>query len=277
MKQTISRTIGVFFLMICSQGLFAQGDLLVAPIRVVFDDSKQREDLSLSNIGTDTAVYLISFVHYKMNEDGGFQQLADSDALPTPRSDTYLRVFPRRVTLAPGESQLVRMQYRKGQGMVNGEYRSHLYFRADKNTAPLGIEDTKDTTKLSVSITPIFGISIPIIVRNGATSLTVNLSDLSVKAVNDTLYNLTVGINRAGNMSAYGTLEATYVPETGSQIVVGLANGVGIYTELKKRTYTLPLRLRAGMNFKGGKLLVRFLTPRDAGAKELARAEIKLP
>jgi len=277
MKRTISQIVGVFFLLICSQGLFAQGNLLVAPIRVVLDDSKQREDLNLSNIGQDTAVYLISFVHYKMLENGGFQQLSDSDANPTPRSDTYLRIFPRRVTLAPGESQLVRLQYRKESGMKIGEYRSHLYFRADKNTAPLGIEETKDTTRLSVSITPIFGISIPVIVRSGATTLTVKLSDLSVKAVNDTVYNLSVGINRTGNMSAYGTLKATYIPQSGNQIEVGLANGVGIYTELSKRIYTLPLKLRAGMNFKGGTLLVRFLTPRDAGEKELARAEFKMP
>lgn len=274
MKRTICQVVSIFILFLCSQVVFAQGNLLVAPIRVVFDDSKQRENLNLSNIGQDTAVYLISFVHYRMQEDGGFQQLSDTDPLPTPRSDTYLRVVPRRVTLAPGESQVVQLQYRKAASMKDGEYRSHLYFRADKNTAPLGIEDTRDTTKLSVSITPIFGISIPIIVRKGSMSMTVKLSDLSVKAVNDTVSNLSVALNRTGSMSAYGTLEATYVPETGNQLVVGLANGVGIYTELSKRTYTLPLKVRPGMK---GKLLVRFLTPRDAGANELARAEIKLP
>lgn len=275
MKRTICQVVALFILFFCSQGVFAQGNLLVAPIRVVFDDSKQREDLNLSNIGRDTAVYLISFVHYKMQEDGGFQQLSDTDPLPTPRSDTYLRVYPRRVTLAPGESQLVQLQYRRDASMKDGEYRSHLYFRADKNTAPLGIEDTRDTTRLSVSITPIFGISIPIIIRKGSTTTTIKLSDLSVKAVNDTVSNLSVTLNRSGNMSAYGTLEATYVPETGNQQVVGLANGVGIYTELSKRTYTLPLKVRPTM--KGGKLVVRFMTPRDAGANELARAEIKLP
>ena len=137
MKRTMCDIVVVFFLLICSQGMFAQGNLLVAPIRVVFDDSKQREDLNLSNIGRDTAVYLISFVHYKMQEDGGFQQLSDTDPLPTPRSDTYLRIFPRRVTLAPGESQVVRLQYRKEANMKDGEYRSHLYFRADKNATPL--------------------------------------------------------------------------------------------------------------------------------------------
>lgn len=275
MKRTRCDIIVFFFFLICCQSVFAQGNLLVAPIRVVFDDSKQREDLNLSNIGRDTAVYLISFVHYRMQEDGSFQQLSDTDPLPTPRSDSYLRIMPRKVTLAPGESQVVRLEYRKNASMKDGEYRSHLYFRADKNATPLGIDDKKDTTKLSVSITPIFGISIPIIIRKGSTTMGVNLSNLAVKAVNDTVSNLSVTLNRSGNMSAYGTLVATYVPETGSKLEIGRANGVGIYTELSKRNYTLPLTVKPGM--KGGKLLVRFLTPVDAGANELAAAELKMP
>lgn len=259
------------------QKAFSQGNLLVAPIRVIFEDGKQREDLNLSNIGQDTAVYLISFLHYQMLEDGSFKQLSDSDALPTPRADTYLRIFPRRVTLPPGESQIVRLQFRKQPGMKDGEYRSHLYFRADKNAAPLGMKSSKeDTTKLSVSITPVFGISIPIIIRNGDLNLDLKLSDLSLKTVNDSIYNLAVSINRTGSKSAYGSLEATFVPDKGQAFVVGVANGVGVYTELNKRVYNLPLRLSKGIKLKSGKLVVRYLTPKDDGSKELAKAEYRV-
>ena len=278
---TMKRTIGYFFvlfvLLLSGQTLLAQGNLLVAPIRVVFEDGKQREDLNLSNIGQDTAVYLISFLQYEMKEDGRFLDVTDSATQPTPRADNFLRVFPRRVTLPPGESQIVRLQYRKPQNLADGEYRSHLYFRADKNSAPLGMEEGRDTTRLSVSITPIFGISIPIIVRNGRLSLNVSLSDLTVSQVNDTIYSLNVAINRSGNQSAYGTLEATYESPQGDKVLLGLANGVGVYTELNRRIYNLPLRVPRGLNLKAGKLVVRFLTPRDAGATELARSEYRMP
>lgn len=278
---TMKRTIGYFFvlfvLLLSGQRIQAQGNLLVAPIRVVFEDGKQREDLNLSNIGQDTAVYLISFLQYEMKEDGRFLDVTDSASQPTPRADNFLRVVPRRVTLPPGESQIVRLQYRKPQNLADGEYRSHLYFRADKNTAPLGMEDDRDTTRLSVSITPIFGISIPIIVRNGRMALNVSLSDLNVTQVNDTIYNLNVAINRSGNQSAYGTLEASYEPPQGEKLMLGLANGVGVYTELNRRVYNLPLRVPRGLNVKAGKIVVRFLTPRDAGASELARSEYKMP
>jgi hypothetical protein len=277
----MTKKIGALFvLMLLLQGLqqaFSQGNLLVAPIRVVFENGKQREDLNLSNIGQDTAVYLISFLHYQMLGDGSFKQLDNPDSLPTPRADTYLRIFPRRVTLPPGESQIVRLQYRKTAGMKDGEYRSHLYFRADKNTTALGMKASNaDTTKLSVSITPIFGISIPIIIRNGDLKLKIDLSDVSLKAVNDSVYNLGVSVNRTGERSAYGSINAEFIPNKGEPIVVGLANGVGVYTELNSRRYNLPLRISSGMKLQNGKLLIRYLTSKDEGEKELARMEYQI-
>ena len=278
MTNKVGQIFAFFLLLQVTQQVYSQGNLLVAPVRVVFEDGKQREDLNLSNIGQDTAVYLISFLHYQMLEDGSFKQLGDTDVLPTPRADKYLRIMPRRVTLPPGESQIVRLQYRKLSGLEDGEYRSHMYFRAEKNVTPLGMKlDDEDTTKLSVSITPIFGISIPIIIRSGNLDLGLSISDISLNAVNDSVYNLGLTINRTGKKSSYGTIEAQFIPDKGDAIVVGLANGVGIYTELSRRTYNLPLRINKGMKLSAGKLLVRYLTPKDDGAKELAKAEYQVP
>lgn len=260
------------------QSVNAQGNLLVAPIRVVLEDGKVREDLNLSNIGQDTSVYLVSFLQYQMLENGSFKDLTDSDRVVTPRADTYLRIFPRRVTLPPGESQIVRLQYRKPADMKAGEYRSHLYFRAEKEVAPLGLAtENRDTTQLSVNITPIFGISIPVIIRNGDLDLSVNLSNANLSALNDSIYNLSVDINRKGAKSAYGTLEASFIPDDGtSQFILGMANGIGVYTELSMRNYVLQLRMREGKKLQKGKVVLRFLTPRDEGAKELARTEFKI-
>jgi len=59
-----TRTVLSLFLLLTgfTQLVSAQGNLLVAPIRVVFEGAKQKEDLNLTNIGQDTAVYLISFI-----------------------------------------------------------------------------------------------------------------------------------------------------------------------------------------------------------------------
>ena len=55
----------------------AQGDLLVTPSRVVFEGTKQKEQLNLLNMGQDTATYTISFVQRRMKEDGSLLPLSN--------------------------------------------------------------------------------------------------------------------------------------------------------------------------------------------------------
>src|SRR5665647_1608073 len=162
---------------------FAQGDLLITPIRVVFEGNKQKEELNLANRGKDTAIYSISFVQKRMNENGSFVNIVDADS-GQMFSDPYLRIFPRQVTLAPGEAQVVALQFRRKPDMVAGEYRSHLFFRSEKNYTPLGIEDVeKDSTTLSVQLIPVFGMSIPIIIRTGAVNVSAALSDFKLNTL----------------------------------------------------------------------------------------------
>jgi len=260
-----------------TQLVSAQGNLLVAPIRVVFEGTKQKEDLNLTNIGQDTAVYLVSFIHYQMQMDGSFKQLDNVDSLTT-RADKFLRIFPRKVVLPPGESQTIRMQFRKPAGMANGEYRSHLYFRAEKEVTALGMSTAQaDTTKMSVSITPVFGISIPVIIRNGNLEYKMSLSDVNLTAVNDTVSNVSFLINRKGDRSSYGNLRVEFVPASGKAFDVGLANGVGVYTDLESRRFNLSIRNRAEQPLKNGKLVIRYSLPREDGETELAKTEFRVP
>lgn len=278
MKRTVGFVLGVFALFTgFTQLVSAQGNLLVAPIRVVFEGAKQKEDLNLTNIGQDTAVYLISFIHYRMKEDGSFLQLENVDSLTT-RADKYLRIFPRKVVLPPGESQTIRMQYRKPADLKDGEYRSHLYFRAEKDVTALGMITTQtDTTKMSVSITPVFGISIPVIIRNGNLDYKMSLSDVQMTTVNDTVSGLTVNINRTGARSSYGNLTVEFVPAQGKSFMVGMANGVGVYTDLTTRKFSMYLRNRMEQRLKNGKLVIRYSTSREEGETELAKTEFRIP
>lgn len=253
----------------------AQGDLLINPIRVVFDGQKQNEDLNLTNIGKDTAVYMVSFLSYKMLEDGSFVQLDKPDT--TISADKFLRLFPRKVVLPPNESQTIRLQLRKPSTLKQGEYRSHLYFRAEKQITPLGMKDLKfDSTKMAVSITPVFGISIPVIVRNGSLSNQLTFSNVDLQSVNDSISKLSLTINRSGNKSAYGNLKVEFYPVKGQKSDLGFANGVGVYPEIGKRNFALLIRNNNAMKTNGGKLVIRFLSPNEDGGAELTRTELIL-
>ena len=182
----------------------AQGNLLVTPRRVVFDGSSRVMELNLANTGRDTARYNISFIQYRMTEEGAFEEITE----PDPGqffADNHLRFFPRSVTLAPNEAQTVRMQVVGRERLDPGEYRSHVYFRAVPNQVALGEEDpNRDTISVSVRLIPIFGITIPVIIRVGEPTTEVYISDLVLDKPEEGSPQLQMTFNRSGNMSVYG-------------------------------------------------------------------------
>lgn len=270
-----------FYLIIWMSGVIlssqGQGDLLITPTRVVFQGNKQKEELNLVNVGNDTAIFVVSFVQYNMKEDGSFVQIEQPDS-GQMFADPYLRIYPRRVTLAPREPQVIQLQLRKKSGMADGEYRSHLYFRADKETKPLGeISETRDTTTLSVQLIPVFGLSIPVIIRTGNISLNVELDDLALQYRNDSIPMLNFTILRKGNISVYGDLKAEYLPEKGAPAEIGLIKGVGVYTSIPKRLMSLRLQSFEGKSQKGGKIrLTYFETLENATVRNIAVKELPL-
>jgi hypothetical protein len=272
----ICKAFTVGFVLLLPFSLLAQGDLLVTPRRIVFEGNKQREEITLANTGQDSAFYSISFLQYHMTKDGSFEEITE----PEPGqlfADSFLRFFPRSVQLAPGESQIVRMQVRRAPDMMDGEYRSHLYFRAVPEVKPLGEKELlTDSTSIGVRLTPIFGISIPVIIRVGSLSSQIVLSDLSVEQEEDKPPMLKVTLNRKGNRSVYGDLEATYLNTEGEKAQVGSVRGIAIYTPNTLRRFSMPLNFPEGSNIATGKLLVRYSSSNEAKPEIFDEKELEL-
>jgi P pilus assembly chaperone PapD len=256
---------------------WAQGNLLITPKRVVFEGNKRSVDISLANIGDDTATYAISFIQIRMTEEGNFESITEPDEGQLFASP-YLRYFPRSVTLGPNEAQAVKVQLVRGAGLDPGEYRSHLYFRAVPQEKPLGEEEepAADPTSISVKIIPIFGITIPAIIRVGQPSVRVTLSDLDLRFENDTLPKLTLTFNRSGSYSIYGDITVDHISAGGVSNRVGIANGFAVYTPNAKRHFELNLINTTGIDLKSGKLVVTYSAPSDVKPEKYATAELML-
>jgi len=252
----------------------AQGDLLVTPSRIVFEGNKQKEQLNLLNMGQDTATYSISFVQRSMKEDGSFVTIEKPDSGQF-FADSYLRVFPRQVTLAPREPQVVLVQYRRKADMAAGEYRSHLYFRSEKNYTPLGMgKSGKDTKLVNVQLIPIFGVSIPIIIRTGEVSVSATLSNLELLPLQGATQNIKLTINRTGSISTYGDITVTYIPVQGKPILIGTVAGVGVYTNLSKRNMVVKLTTSPALKGWKGKLKVQYTAKGDRKPYVYAESEL---
>ena len=265
---------GLAFIAVFSPSkLVAQGNLLVTPRRVVFEGNKRSEELNLANIGKDTATYIISFIQIRMKEDGVFEKITQAD--PDQRfADKNLRFFPRSVTLGPNEAQTVKVQLTKGGDLAPGEYRSHLYFRASPPEKPLGDLEAEKDSGISVHLVPVFGISIPVIIRKGESNAAVNISDVQFHIEKDTLQVADITFSRSGNMSVYGDVVVEHISTEGKVTRVGGVKGLAVYTPNTKRRFHLVMNA-TGINFHSGKLHVIY-EDQSSRAVKLAEKEIML-
>ena len=255
----------------------AQGNLLITPKRVVFEGNKRSMDLNLANIGDDTATYAISLIEIRMTAEGGFETITEPDEGQMFASP-YMRYFPRTVTLGPNEAQTVKIQVARSAGLNPGEYRSHLYFRAVPKEKPLGEEDEEvaDPSSISVKLTPIFGITIPAIIKIGQPAVGVTITDTELKFENDTLPRLSIVFNRSGNYSVYGDLAVDHFSPQGTVTRVGIANGVAVYTPNTRRRFEFSLINTAGLDLNSGRLLISFSAPSDVRPEKYAETELVL-
>ena len=231
----------------------AQGDLLLYPKRIVFEGTKRTQELNLANSGKDTARYVLSVVQIRMKEDGSFENITEPDSGQN-FADKYFRIFPRKVVLPPNEAQTVKIQLSNTGELQPGEYRSHLYIRAEPEKQPLGEEDPpKDQKNIEVKLLAVFGISIPVIIRQGENTAAVNLSDASFR-MEDTTPLAQFTLNRSGNMSVYGAISIDHISPQGKITHVAGANGLAVYTPTQRRNLTLPLEKHKDVNYYAGSL-----------------------
>jgi len=270
-----SAAVAAVIFILSSAGLQAQGNLLITPKRLVFDGSRCTMDLNLANIGKDTAVYAISFLQVRMKDDGNFETITEPDP-GQMFADKFIRFFPRTVRLGPGEAQVVKVQLQRSGELAEGEYRSHMYFRAVPKEDPLGEPVVTDTTTLTVKLTPIFGITIPVIIRSGNTKVATELSDLSLEYVSDTIPRLQMKFSRSGNMSVYGDLVVNHISPQGKVTRVGVANGIAVYTPNLVRGFAINLNPPKGTNLKSGKIRVTYSATSDVRPEKYAEAELVL-
>lgn len=243
----------------------AQGDLLVFPKRLEFESTTNRfQNITINNIAKEAVTYSVSFINIKMGEDGSFTpiEVPEKDQFfATP----FLRCYPRTITLQPKESQIIKVQLVKTAEMKEGEYRSHLYFRALPKTealAPVKEIKTEDNG-LGIKLTAIYGITIPIIIKVGKSNTEVSLGNLQVLKEKDGEY-LKLDINRKGNMSVFGDIIVNYISPSGASTIIANVKGIAVYTPGTLRKAKIKLDVEKEINFSEGAIEVIF-SKQDGG------------
>ena len=251
----------------------AQGDLLVAPTRVVINGAGNAE-VVLSNIGAQPATYRISLELRRMEESGDFSEVDEAAMTEAERAARdMVRYAPRRVTLLPGQPQAVRLSVRPPEGLPDGEYRVHMSFRAIPATpsAEEAEEAAAPANGVSIKLTPIYGITIPIFLRKGILEAGAEIAGASLVKLGGRDF-LQITMTRTGKRSVYG--ELTGRTARGEKLFV--LRGVAVYPELAQRQVQVPIAAEQLAKLKGPLQLEYRELPEHGGAL-IAQATVNLP
>jgi P pilus assembly chaperone PapD len=245
------------------------GDLLVAPTRIILDGRRGTEIL-LNNVGDEPATYRISVELRRMAPDGSLLDVSD----PTLREEAAEQMIvyaPRRVTLAPNEPQSIRIAARAPEGLADGEYRVHLLFRAIPPATPVAAGAGETPKGLHLQLIPIYGVTIPVIVRLGNLEVTAAISNVRLEN-NDGRASIGLDLSRSGTRSTFGEV---LVLKPGIKTPIAVQKSVAVYTELTKRHVSVPV----DENYKGelsGPVTVQYVETYEDGNQKIAETQAVL-
>ena len=246
------------------------GDLLVAPTRIVLDGRKGAE-IILNNIGEEPATYRVSVEFRRMTEDGGLVDVETPTAEDQKAADMVVYA-PRKVVLAPHEPQAIRVRAIPPAGIADGEYRVHLLFRAIPPANPVvQAAAVKEEKGLRFQLTPVYGVTIPVIVRLGNLAASAEIKNVHLDRKGDKSL-IEMDISRSGQRSTFGEVR---VLKDGVKSPIASQKAVALYTEIGLRHVSLPID-DANKAAASGPVTVQYVETFDDGSHVLASTQAVL-
>jgi P pilus assembly chaperone PapD len=259
-KSCFALLVPVVGLFAWGQPVQAKGDLLVAPTRVILD-SRRGAQVILNNVGDEETTYRISLELRRMTEEG---KLADVGVETTSDKEksalTAIRFAPKRVTLPPNQPQSIRIGVQGTETLADGEYRAHLLFQAIPKPRDVA-QDAKVTNEIKIQLIPIYGISIPIIIRKGTLKATAAIANARIgNHVEGPA--LLFDLQRSGEKSVFGEIHVTKPGESKPVIV---AKAIAVYPEIGSRKVVLDLDPEELAKLKGSEAVISYYEASEAG------------
>jgi hypothetical protein len=151
-----------------------RAQVMMLPPRVVMENNDRYATIVIRNIGDATGDFTVGLQDMKMLETGMVVP-PDPGEAPQYSALPYLHITPRSMTLKPGETQSVRLMLRVPENLEPGEYRAHAYVRLVNDNADAPANQAGKDAVIAVKANLV--IIIPVIVRHGATTLSMGIAD----------------------------------------------------------------------------------------------------
>ena len=245
----------------------AHADVTVSPTLVLFDGEAGTKAITVKNTGAKEQIYRVSLINFRMAPDGGMS------AVTTPAENEHfatgmVRFTPHELTLAPGGSEVVRLQ------VVNprpGEYRTHVIVQQVPDVDALQAPPFERREGVSMDLQAVFGIAVPLIIRQGNPSAAVSFGEAHLTSLPDGTPGVVLRVERSGERSIRGALS---LRRNGKEIA--LIDGISIYAPTPYRDVVLRLAAGEVARLRDGRLEASFNEPEEIHNPVAASALILL-
>jgi P pilus assembly chaperone PapD len=210
----------------------------VSPAVVIIDGRSREGVVTLRNGGEQPEEIELTFQHGSSVADSyGNVRLVLSDSAPKgePSAIGWVRAFPRRLVLAPGETQTVRILVRPPQGLAAGEYWARLVVSAVPQGAATEQQQGAATMRLRI------GTRIVAAVHYRVGRLATGIGAAGAQAARDgDNVDLTVNLARQGNAAFVGRLRARLIGADGSPMGAEYVEPLTLYAADLRRRFRIP-------------------------------------
>lgn len=180
--------------------------LMIAPTAVVVNDRQRTGALTLINNDDQVVEAELSTAFgYPVTDDAGVMTLRMIEAPGEgDRSAAgWVRTFPQRLALKPGERRTVRLLVTPPAGLPDGEYWSRIVVAARRVSPP----SAADTAGIAIGLRVEVRSILPLFYRSGAVATGVRLDSVRTQAVRDSLA-VRVRLTRTGSAAFVGSVRA---------------------------------------------------------------------
>ncbi len=210
--------------------------VLVAPHHIFMDHRVRSGTIELYNPSDQTEEVSIETVFgYPATDSAGrlfLYTAPDRVGAADARSAAgWIRAFPRRMTIRPGERQTVRLLAEPPAALPDGEYWTRVVVHSKGQQLP--VAGVSDTTTIQVGLDLEVRTVIALTYRKGEVSTGVQISELAASIVDDSL--LVRPLLRRQSDAAYIGLLRTELVDAFGNVVREWENQVAVYYALHRQ------------------------------------------
>jgi hypothetical protein len=146
-----------------------------------------------------------------------------------------------------------------------------MLFRAIPPATPVVQPSAEQPKGVQFKLTPVYGVTIPVIVRLGSLEATAGIANVHLEKASGTPL-ISLDLTRDGSRSTYGEVR---VLKAGVKDPIAVQKGVAVYTEIAKRHVSVPIP----ENFRSaasGPVTVEYLETYDDGTHLIAETQAVL-